>query len=193
MRLTNLRILVVILSSSSIPANQMCLSTLYQETDLGADGLLQQAQQSQDLIITRPRRWLKTSIVFPLHNSSAMAGPFTVTVHPFTSPTPFSCAYERGTTSYRNALVFIGGLTSGPHTTPQLNLLIQALEDESELSYSFWEFRMRSSYTGFGYSSLENDSEDIAALVKYLEEIGKEHIVLLGSSTGMIMRCHIMQ
>jgi len=110
--------------------------------------------------------------------------PFTVTVHPFTSPTPHSRAYERGNTSSRNALVFIGGLTSGPHTTPQLEPLVQTLSGDPDLSFSFWEFRMRSSYTGFGYSSLANDVEDIAASVKYLKEIGKEKIVLLGSSTG---------
>jgi pimeloyl-ACP methyl ester carboxylesterase len=44
---------------------------------------------------------------------------------------------------------------------------------------------MRSSYTGFGYSSLSNDVEDIAAVVTYLRELGKEKVVLLGSSTGM--------
>lgn len=43
---------------------------------------------------------------------------------------------------------------------------------------------MRSSYTGFGFSSLANDAEDISALVTYLRELGKEKIVLLGSSTG---------
>jgi len=114
--------------------------------------------------------------------------PFTVTVHPFISSTPHSCAYERGNTYSRNALVFFGGLTSGPHTTPQIDPLIQALLDDSDLSFSFWEFRMRSSYTGFGFSSLANDVEDIAALVKYLKEIGKEKIVLLGSSTGSLRR-----
>ena len=111
--------------------------------------------------------------------------PFTVTVHCLTSPTPHSCAYERGVPSSRNALIFIGGLTSGPHASPQLNSLIQALQDAPELEYSFWEFRMRSSYTGFGYSSLANDAEDVAALVEYLKGLGKGKIVLLGSSTGM--------
>jgi hypothetical protein len=112
---------------------------------------------------------------------------FPVLVHPFTSPTPFSCAYERGNTTCRNALVYIGGLTSGPHTTPQLDTLIEALKNHHELSYSFWEFRMRSSYTGFGYSSLANDVEDISALVRYLRGLGKQKVVLLGSSTGKMI------
>lgn len=111
---------------------------------------------------------------------------YTVTVHPFVSQTPFSCAYERGNPSSRNALVYLGGLTTGPHTTPQLNCLIETLNTVPELSYSFWEFRMRSSYTGFGYSSLANDAEDIAALVTYLRALNKTKIVLLGSSTGML-------
>jgi hypothetical protein len=116
------------------------------------------------------------------------SSPYTVTVHPFASKTPYSCAYERGNPSSRNALVYLGGLTGGPHTTPQLNYLIETLKSSPELSYSFWEFRMRSSYTGFGYSSLANDAEDIAALVTYLRGLGKAKVVLTGSSTGL--PCH---
>jgi len=43
---------------------------------------------------------------------------------------------------------------------------------------------MRSSYTGFGYSSLANDAADISSLVTYLRTLGKTKIVLLGHSTG---------
>lgn len=110
--------------------------------------------------------------------------PFAVTVHPFTSPTPSACAYERGNTFSRNALIYIDGLTGGPHRAQHLDPIVGALQADSKLSYSFWEFRMRSSYTGFGFSSLANDAEDISALVTYLRELGKEKIVLLGSSTG---------
>jgi hypothetical protein len=113
-----------------------------------------------------------------------MAKPFPVTVHPFTSSTPSSCAYERGDASSRNALVFIGGLTSGPHTSPQTEPIVEAFHTHPELDYSLWEYRMRSSYTGFGFSSLANDAEDLAALVAYLKSIGKDKVVLLGSSTG---------
>jgi pimeloyl-ACP methyl ester carboxylesterase len=80
--------------------------------------------------------------------------------------------------------VFIGGLTDGPHTVPYTRLLAQRLEEAKELGYSVIEFRMRSSFTGFGTSNLSNDVEDISALVKYLRGIGKEKIVLFGSSTG---------
>lgn len=112
----------------------------------------------------------------------ASPAPFPVTVHPYPSPTPNSCAYERGQPTARNALVFVGGLTSGPHAT-DLTLLAKTLESSAS-SYSLWEFRMRSSYSGFGYSSLANDVEDTAALVKYLRSLGKEKIVLIGASTG---------
>lgn len=59
--------------------------------------------------------------------------------------------------------------------------------NDANLGYSIWEFRMRSSYTGFGYSSLANDVEDITALLQYLKGLGKETVVLMGSSTGMFL------
>jgi hypothetical protein len=117
-------------------------------------------------------------------SENIMAKPFLVTVHPFTSPTPSSCAYERGNVLSRNALVFLGGLTSGPHTSHQTERIVEVFQAHPELDYSLWEFRMRSSYTGFGFSSLANDAEDLAALVAYLKSIGKDKVVLLGSSTG---------
>lgn len=110
------------------------------------------------------------------------SSPFQLTVHPFSSPTHDSCAYERGFSTAKNALVFIGGLTTGPHAT-SLAALAKMLE-QSPLDYSLWEFRMRSSYSGFGYSSIANDVEDTAALVQYLRGIGKKKIVLMGASTG---------
>ncbi|KAF5021709.1 hypothetical protein F66182_6266 [Fusarium sp. NRRL 66182] len=114
----------------------------------------------------------------------APSGPFSVTVHPFESKCRASCAYEVGQASARNAIIFIGGLTDGPHTVPYTRLLAQHLEDAKEPNYSVFEIRMRSSFTGFGTSSLSNDVEDLSALVKYLRGIGKEKIVLFGSSTG---------
>ncbi|KAK4237132.1 hypothetical protein C8A03DRAFT_16300 [Achaetomium macrosporum] len=115
--------------------------------------------------------------------SPSAPAPFQVTVHPFPSPTPFACAYERGRSSARNALVFLPGLTSGPHAM-DLTALSTMLEQSRNLSFSLWEFRMRSSYSGFGCSSLVNDVEDTAALVRYLRGIGKEKVVLMGASTG---------
>jgi pimeloyl-ACP methyl ester carboxylesterase len=109
--------------------------------------------------------------------------PYSVTVHPFPSATRYSCAYERGSPSSCNALVYIGGLTGGPHAI-DLSQIDAAFNNSPNLSYSLWEFRMRSSYTGFGFSSLANDADDIASLVKYLRSLGKEKVVLMGHSTG---------
>ncbi|EUC46257.1 hypothetical protein COCMIDRAFT_93280 [Bipolaris oryzae ATCC 44560] len=118
-----------------------------------------------------------------------MPSPYTVRVHPFTSPTPHSCAYEYGARNSPSALVYIGGLTDGPHTSELVLKIDNTLENLAEteaVSYSVFEFRMRSSYTGFGYSSLKNDIEDLAALVAYLkgESVRKEKVVVMGSSTG---------
>lgn len=119
----------------------------------------------------------------------ALPQPFTVTVHPLTSPAyphAYSCAYEQGNTSSPNALIYVGGLTSGPHTALDLSKTLLLALDDAGLGYSIWECRMRSSFTGWGYSCLKDDVEDIAALVKYLMGLGKKRVVLLGSSTGEV-------
>ena len=117
--------------------------------------------------------------------SLAPTTPYTVTVHPFPSAARWSCAYERGNPSARNALVYITGLSGGPHAI-DLGHIDEALRKASgTVSYSVWEFRMRSSYTGFGYSSLANDAEDTASFVRYLrDDLGKQRVVLMGHSTG---------
>ncbi|OLN86907.1 UPF0613 protein PB24D3.06c 1 [Colletotrichum chlorophyti] len=107
--------------------------------------------------------------------------PFPVVVHPIPAETPNLIAYERGTSPSKNALVFIGGLTEGPHTNEVAGVIEEKLQGSD---FGVWELRMRSSYTGFGYSKLSNDVEDISALVKYLRENGKEKVVLVGASTG---------
>ncbi|KAI0115194.1 DUF1749-domain-containing protein [Daldinia grandis] len=114
----------------------------------------------------------------------APPGTFTTTVHPFESPTAHACAYEVGLTNARNALVFVGGLGDGPHTVPYPRAIAKRLESEPSLSCSVFEFRLSSSFLGFGFGRLANDVADISALVKYLRSIGKEHVVLLGHSTG---------
>ncbi|KZL67865.1 esterase lipase [Colletotrichum incanum] len=107
--------------------------------------------------------------------------PFSVTVHHLGAEIPNLIAYERGVSASKNALVFIGGLTEGPHTNAAIGVIAQRLEGTD---FGVWELRMRSSYTGFGYSTLSNDVEDISVLVRYLRKISKEKIVLLGASTG---------
>lgn len=120
--------------------------------------------------------------------SAPLPAPFPVTVHPFQSPTPLSCAYELGSSSSKNALVFIGGLGDGPHTVPYIRAVAKKLESATGLGYSVFETRLRSSFTGFGYSRLSDDVADISALVKHLRGIGKQKIVLMGHSTGCQVR-----
>lgn len=112
------------------------------------------------------------------------SGPFQILAHPYRSPTRGSCAYEMGNTASKNAIIFIGGLKDGPHTTPYIRAVARELEKAAHLSYSVFEIRMRSSFTGFGTTSLADDVDDTSALVKYLRSIGREKIVLFGHSTG---------
>ncbi|KAK0746483.1 hypothetical protein B0T18DRAFT_153136 [Schizothecium vesticola] len=120
-----------------------------------------------------------------------MSAPFQVIVHPripsLSDPHRFLQAYQRGDRNAPNALIFLGGLTSGPHTT-DLDFLTHALlEQYPALGYSLWELRTRSAYTGFGHSSLANDAEDVTDLVRYLRiptNIPTGKIVLMGASTG---------
>ncbi|KOS18980.1 UPF0613 protein [Escovopsis weberi] len=116
--------------------------------------------------------------------ASSGYGPFAVLAHPYRSPTRASCAYETGNTSSKNAIIFIGGLRDGPHTIPYIRSISRRLEEETDLSYSVFEIRMRSSFEGFGISTLQDDVQDISALVKYLRSMGREKIVLFGHSTG---------
>ncbi|KAL0930804.1 esterase lipase [Colletotrichum truncatum] len=110
-------------------------------------------------------------------------GPFSCTVHPYASPTTNSAAYEIGSSGASNAILFIGGLGDGPHTVLYTLTIANHLQTKGQ-DWSVFEIRMRSSFTGYGYSSLKNDVEDISALVRYLRGIGKKKIVLMGHSTG---------
>ncbi|KAM3447051.1 hypothetical protein MY3296_009095 [Beauveria thailandica] len=110
--------------------------------------------------------------------------PFAVTVHPYKSRVKGACAYELGATAAKNAVIFIGGLFDGPHTVPYIRTVSNFVAEADDVDYSIFEIRMRSSFTGFGTSSLKEDVEDISALVKYLRSIGRQKVVLFGHSTG---------
>ncbi len=111
--------------------------------------------------------------------------PFPVVVHPFPARGRRVSAYESGNTSAKNALVFVAGLGDGPHTTPYIWTIAKHLQNvRSDLNYSVFEVRIRSSFIGFGTASLQQDVEDISGLVKYLRKLGKEKIILMGHSTG---------
>jgi triacylglycerol esterase/lipase EstA (alpha/beta hydrolase family) len=125
-----------------------------------------------------------------LDGNMIRGGPFQVTVHPYNSPTRQSCAYESGDPAARNALIFVGGLGDGPQTVDYIRSVSDRLAQQKDLGYSVFEIRMRSSFSGFGTSSLKEDVEDISSLVRYLRDLGREKIVLLGHSTGCQVRAH---
>ncbi|KAF3769921.1 DUF1749-domain-containing protein [Cryphonectria parasitica EP155] len=117
--------------------------------------------------------------------ATSQAAPFSVRVHPYESRgVKHAHAYELGSSSAQNALIFVGGLMDGPHTVPYIRTVAEKIESTTGLNYSVFEIRIRSSFSGFGWASLADDVEDISALVKYLRSIGKEKVVLMGHSTG---------
>ncbi|KAM7205047.1 Protein of unknown function (DUF1749) domain containing protein [Rhypophila sp. PSN 637] len=103
--------------------------------------------------------------------------------------------------SNRNALVFIGGLGDGPSTVPYIrhivrNLIYARLQppSSSETSqarslrlrpWTVFEVRLSSAFSGWGNSSLSQDVNEIAAVVRYLRStLNKRTVVLMGHSTG---------
>ncbi|EHK21091.1 uncharacterized protein TRIVIDRAFT_51661 [Trichoderma virens Gv29-8] len=107
--------------------------------------------------------------------------PLPVTVHPYR---PDYAAYETGSVRRKNAIIFIGGLGDGPHSVQYLRTVARHLEEAENLSYSLFEFRIRSSFSGFGTGSIADDVADISTFVKYLRSISKDKVVLFGHSTG---------
>jgi len=90
-------------------------------------------------------------------------------------------AFESGDLDARSTLIFIGGLGDGLCAVPYIDLLAPALE---EVNFSLIQVLLSSSYSGFGFSSIEKDAHEIRKLLKYLRTIGKSRFVLLGHSTG---------
>lgn len=81
------------------------------------------------------------------------------------------------------ALIFIGGLTDGLLTVPYIPALSKRLSEEC--GYSTFQIQFKSSFAGWGTSSLDQDIKDIENLVKYLKnEIGVSKIIIMGHSTG---------
>lgn len=119
--------------------------------------------------------------------------PFLTKVHYYDSPTKHSTAYESGTLDSPNVIVAIGGLGDGPHTVPYFHDLATRLDAASGgPEYAVFQIRMKSSFVGFGTSTLVEDVAHISALVKYLRRAGKEKIILLGHSTGSQV-CRLLQ
>ncbi|KAL6944956.1 hypothetical protein ACO0QE_002398 [Hanseniaspora vineae] len=83
----------------------------------------------------------------------------------------------------KKALIFIGGLTDGLLTVPYVPALSKRVA--KECGYSTFQIQFKSSFAGWGTSSLDQDIKDMESLVKYLQnQIGVSKIVIMGHSTG---------
>jgi pimeloyl-ACP methyl ester carboxylesterase len=83
--------------------------------------------------------------------------------------------------SHPNVCILIGGLTDGPLSLPYTNKLAEKLD---QLNFSLALPVLRSSYAGYGISSLSEDSEDLCNLISTLQLKEEGKVILLGHSTG---------
>ncbi|SCU95595.1 LAME_0F12706g1_1 [Lachancea meyersii CBS 8951] len=93
-------------------------------------------------------------------------------------------AFELAPTSLSKVVVLIGGLGDGLLTLSYIHKVAKELEP---LGWSLLQIQMTSSFKGWGLSSLNNDIEEIKALVEYLRAPAggsRDKIVLFGHSTG---------
>lgn len=93
-------------------------------------------------------------------------------------------AFEFLPSNNKKVLVFIGGLGDGLLTVPYLPKLAMTIE---KLGFSLIQIQSRSSFKGWGISSLNNDIEDIKDLVRFLRSDkggNRTTIILMGHSTG---------
>ncbi|XP_051129214.1 UPF0613 protein PB24D3.06c-like [Andrographis paniculata] len=95
-------------------------------------------------------------------------------------PKAVQVAFKTG--EYKQQVIFIGGLTDGFLATEYLEPLAIALDKER---WSLVQFLFSSSYSGYGTSSLKQDSVELDQLISYLiNKEDSEGVVLLGHSTG---------
>lgn len=92
----------------------------------------------------------------------------------------FEYTHQDGSKSCENIVLFVSGLNEGIATLGYPRFLSTRLPDK----WSLAEVLLRSSYKGFGFTSLQTDIEDIGDCVAYFRRKGKKKIVILGHSTG---------
>lgn len=90
-------------------------------------------------------------------------------------------AFESGHIGSTCTLLFIGGLGDGFCSVPYLNQLSSSL---SQIGWSLTQILLSSSYTGFGFTDLNQDVKEIKDCLDYLIGMGKTRFVLMGHSTG---------
>ncbi|XP_077218918.1 alpha/beta-Hydrolases superfamily protein [Tasmannia lanceolata] len=104
-------------------------------------------------------------------------------------PKPAQVAFRTG--DFKQQVIFIGGLTDGFLATEYIEPLSVALENEK---WSLVQPLLSSSYTGYGTSSLKQDSLELDQLIGYLiNKENSEGVVLLGHSTGCQDIVHYMR
>lgn len=95
---------------------------------------------------------------------------------------PGLAAFESGDLPSTRCVVLLGGLGDGFMTIPYTARLSTYL---AKHGLSLVQILMRSSYSGYGVSSLQEDVECIIEAIRFLRDSrGKKEIVLLGHSTG---------
>ena len=122
--------------------------------------------------------------------------PFSVLVHTYPagrSGTGYLYELGGGTdfAPARNALLFVGGLGDGPQTVGYVRVVSRHLRAAAELGYSVFETRLSSAFGGFGYGNLARDVKELSSAVAHLRALGREKVVLMGSSTGCQVRYFI--
>lgn len=91
-------------------------------------------------------------------------------------------AFESGDLLSKKSVVLIGGLGDGFFTIPYTANLSEYLEKKG---WSLVQILMKSSYSGYGTSSLQEDLNCIVDALIHLKSVrGKKEAVLLGHSTG---------
>ncbi len=92
---------------------------------------------------------------------------------------PGLCAFD-SLPSAQRVLILLGGLSDGFLTIPYTKTLTAHL---ASFDISLTQVLMKSSYSQYGMSSIEEDRLAIIKLIKYYKEQGKR-VFLLGHSTG---------
>ncbi|ESZ96462.1 hypothetical protein SBOR_3194 [Sclerotinia borealis F-4128] len=80
----------------------------------------------------------------------------------------------------QNVIIFIGGLSDGLLTVSYPTSISDALPAD----WSLAQILLSSAYTGWGISSLKEDTEELSKCVSYFRSIKSGKIILMGHSTG---------
>lgn len=98
-------------------------------------------------------------------------------------------AFESGGKSSKK-LIMIGGLGDGLLACPYVPQLGTALE---EAGWALVQALLRSSYSQFGWHTLDDDVADLESLITVLEREGASTIALCGHSTGAQICAHYVR